>query len=184
MLKPILGAAALTLIAGMASAATYSVTVTNNLDEELLAPILITNVSNDGEIFTGSYVTPEAEELVLTGDPTKLAARIGADAMVGAGTDGDKGVLLAPGQSVTFEIAVRVISMVAPTLLPDTYVTTVIDLTGGTGTFEASLKRFDIGYDEGTKMISKFGDGMMADEAMRRYHESRGNHGVRRYHGD
>lgn len=166
MFKLTLGAAALSLIAGMASAGGYTVTVTNNLEEELLAPILITNVANDGNIFMGSYVTPEAEEQILTGDPAKLAARIGSDAMVGHGTDGPPGVLLAPGMSVTFDIeteatAVRVISMVAPTMLPDTYVTNVVDLTGA-DTIEAHLTRFDIGHDEGTMMISKF-NAMMGD---------------------
>jgi len=170
MLKLTLGAAALALTAGVASAGTYSVTVTNNLSEELLAPILITNVSNDAEIFMGNYVTPEAEDQILTGDPAMLAARIGPDAMVGAGTDGPPGVLLAPGKSVTFEIkteatAVRVISMVAPTLSPDTYVTSVIDLTGQ-DTIEGSLTRFDIGHDEGTKMIFRFGTQMMSDDTM------------------
>ncbi len=71
---------------------------------------------------------------------------------------------------MTFDIetdatAVRVISMVAPTMLPDTYVTNVVDLTGA-DTVEAHLTRFDIGHDEGTKMIVKFGDTMMADDSM------------------
>ncbi len=171
MFKLTLGAAALSLIAGMANAGEYSVTVTNNLDKELLAPILITNVANDGNIFMGSYVTPEAEEQILTGDPAKLAARIGPDAMVGHGTDGPPGVLLAPGMSVTFDIetdatAVRVISMVAPTMLPDTYVTNVVDLSGGGDTVEASLLRFDIGHSEGTMMISKFNAMMDTGDAM------------------
>jgi hypothetical protein len=174
MLKSTLGAAALSLIAGSGFAAGWSVTVTNNLDRELLAPILITNVANDGNIFNGSYVTPEAEEQILTGDPGKLAARIGSDAMVGHGTDGPPGVLLAPGMSVTFDIetdatAVRVLSMVAPTELPDTYVTNVVDLTGA-DSVEARLTRFDIGHSEGTKMIVKFDammlDAMASDEAM------------------
>lgn len=170
MIKSTLGAAALSLIASSAFAGGWSVTVTNNLDEELLAPILITNVTNDGNIFEGSYVTAEAEEQILTGDPGKLAARIGADAMVGHGTDGPPGVLLAPGMSVTFDIeteatAVRVISMVAPTMLPDTYVTNVVDLTGG-DTVEAHLTRFDIGHSEGTMMISKFNAMMDTGETM------------------
>ena len=131
MSKLTLGIAAFYLAAGMASAGTYSVTVTYNLSQELLAPILITNVSNDSEIFLGAYVTPEAEDQILTGDPAMLVARIGPDAMVGHGTDGPPGILLAPGKSVTFDIetdvtAVRILSMVAPTLLPDTYVTNVL----------------------------------------------------------
>ncbi|MGR3289622.1 MAG: hypothetical protein ACU0C9_00285, partial [Paracoccaceae bacterium] len=79
MSKLTLGIAAFYLAAGMASAGTYSVTVTYNLSQELLAPILITNVSNDSEIFLGAYVTPEAEDQILTGDPAMLVARIGPD---------------------------------------------------------------------------------------------------------
>ena len=164
----ILGAAILALSAGLANAGTYTVTVTNNLKEELLAPILITSAANDGEIFTGNYVTPEAEEQILTGDPAKLAARIGPDAMVGHGSDGPPGVLLAPGKSVTFEIdtdatSVRVLAMVAPTMVPDNYVTNVVDLSGAK-TVEAGLVRYDIGHDEKTMMIDA--GGMMAEGDM------------------
>jgi hypothetical protein len=162
MLKSTLGATVFSLFAGMAAAGTYSVTVTNNLDKELLAPILITSAANDGEIFAAGYVTPEAEAQILTGDPGKLAMRIGADAMVGKGTDGPPGVLLAPGKSVTFEIetdatSVRVIAMVAPTMVPDNYVTNVVDLQG-VDMIEAGLIRFDIGHDEGTMKTMRVGD--------------------------
>lgn len=169
MLKTLLAATALSAIAGSAFAATYTVTVTNNLEQELLAPILITDSKNDGEIFTAHYVTPEAEEQILTGDPGKLAARIGADAMVGHGMDGPPGVLLAAGKSVTFEImteasSVRVISMVAPTMVPDNYVTNVVDLHGA-DTAMANLERFDIGHDEKTMMSMMVG-GAMSEETM------------------
>ena len=170
MLKLTLAAATLALSAGLANAGTYTVTVTNNLKEELLAPILITSAANDGEIFSGGYVTPEAEEQILTGDPAKLAARIGPDAMVGHGTDGPPGVLLAPGKSVTFEIeteatSVRVLAMVAPTMVPDNYVTNVVDLQGGK-MVEAGLVRYDIGNDEKTMMIDAAMDAMGMHDAV------------------
>lgn len=158
MKKMFLMTAAATLFAGVASAqsmaTTYSVTVTNNMAEELLAPILITDAMNDAHIFKGDYVTAEAEEQILTGDPGKLAMRIGPDAMVGKGTDGPPGVLLAPGKSVTFEItteatSVRVLSMVAPTMVPDNYVSNVVDLHAQS-MVATDLNRFDIGHDEGT----------------------------------
>ena len=168
MLKLTLGAAVLALSAGIAHAGTWTVTVTNNLKEELLAPILITSAANDGEIFENGYVTPEAEAQILTGDPGKLAARIGPDAMVGHGTDGPPGVLLAPGKSVSFEIetdatSVRVLAMIAPTVVPDNYVTNVVDLSGGK-TAKAGLLRYDIGHDEKTMMIDAAP--MMGDDAM------------------
>lgn len=168
MLKTILMATAVATAAtgafAQSMAEKYEVTVTNNLSEELLAPILITNAANDGHIFDGSYVTAEAEEQILTGDPGKLAMRIGADAMVGHGSDGPPGVLLAAGKSVTFEIsteatAVRVIAMVAPTMKPDHYVTSVVDLSAGAmaGT---TLDRYDIGHDEGTMKRMDVADGV------------------------
>jgi hypothetical protein len=167
MFRTLLGATILSAVAAAATAGTYTVTVTNNLDTELLAPILITDSKNDAEIFTMDYVTPEAEEQILTGDPGKLAARIGSDAMVGHGTDGPPGVLLAAGKSVTFEItteasSVRVIAMVAPTLFPDNYVTNVVDLHGLESAM-ADLSRFDIGHDEKTMMSMAVEDTMMSD---------------------
>lgn len=142
---------------------TWTVTVTNNMADELLAPILITDAMNDDQIFDGKYVTPEAEEQILTGDPGKLAMRIGPDAMVGHGTDGPPGVLLAPGKSVTFDIttsatSLRVLSMVAPTMKTDNYVSNVVDLHAMTMA-GASLNRFDIGHDEGTKMSMLVSEG-------------------------
>jgi len=158
MLKSTLSVAAFCLSAVAATAGSYSVTVTNNMDKELLAPILITSAANDAQIFAGAYVTPEAEAQILTGDPGKLAMRIGADAMVGKGTDGPPGVLLAPGKSVSFEImteatALRILAMVAPTMVPDNYLTNVVDLQGS-DKVEVGLNRFDIGNDEGTMMNS------------------------------
>ena len=80
----------------------YEVTVTNNLDEELLAPVLVAPVSEDGKIFVDRYVSKEAEHQILTGDPAMLVAVIGDEASVGHGMDGPPGVLLAPGKSITF----------------------------------------------------------------------------------
>jgi hypothetical protein len=167
MIKKLLLASTISLLVSTAFGANYTVTVTNNLDEELLAPILITSAANDGEIFTGTYVTPEAEEQILTGDPAKLAARIGEDVAIGHGTDGPPGVLLAPGKSVSFTIdtdatSVRVLAMVAPTMVPDNYVTTVVDIHA-THTSTTSLIRYDIGHDEGT-MMNMASDGMMDDD--------------------
>lgn len=160
--KTLLATVALGFISTAAYAETYSVTVTNNLDQELLAPILIADAKYDTEIFDMGYVTPEAEHQILTGDPGQLAKRIGPDAMVGHGEDGPPGVLLAAGKSVTFEITteatkVRVLSMVAPTMVPDNYVTAVVDLGMGDMASHA-LDRFDIGHDEGTKTITQVGE--------------------------
>lgn len=167
-IKTLLTSVAFGLISGSAFAGTYSVTVTNNLEGELLAPILIADAKYDSEIFDMGYVTPEAEHQILTGDPGKLAARIGPDAMVGHGMDGPPGVLLAAGKSVTFEItteahSVRVISMVAPTMVPDNYVTAVVDLGMGDMASQ-TLDRFDIGHDEGTKNVKQVGEAVASIE--------------------
>ena len=121
-LTAIAAAVGLMTSAGVASEHTpYEVTVTNNMDEELLAPMLVAPVSEDGKIFVGNYVSKEAEHQILTGDPGMLAAAVGDEASVGHGMDDPPGVLLAPGKSVTFAISshapkVRVLAMVAPTM--------------------------------------------------------------------
>ena len=145
-------------MAGVSTASaqmSYEVTVTNNMEEELLAPILVAPVSEDGKIFVETYAK-EAEHQILTGDPGMLAAAIGDSAAVGHGDDGPPGVLLAPGKSVTFSISseaeqVRVLAMVAPTMYKDHYVTAVVSLGGDS--ISIALDRFDIGHDEGRMAI-------------------------------
>ena len=133
-----LGAAsALTLLmASSALAETYKVTITNNMSAELIAPVLVVATAHDGKIFHGNYVTSNAEVQVLTGDPAQLAASIGSDASVAHGNDGPPGVLLAPGKSISFSLdtevhELRFFAMVAPTEVPDNYLTAVVDLSGG-----------------------------------------------------
>lgn len=139
---------------------TFTITVTNQLSEELLAPIVVTSATNDAAFFEGDYVTSAAETQILTGDPAEVVAAIG-DVGVVHGTDGPPGVLLAPGGSVTLEYqtdatALRILAMVAPTMLPDTYVTGVADLQAA-DSVSLTLDRFDIGNDEGTKMRTQSG---------------------------
>ena len=63
-----------------------------------------------------------------------LKQKIGPKAMVGHGSDGPPGVLLAPGKSIKIEVSggksnvVRVIAMTAPTKVPDSYVSGLISL--------------------------------------------------------
>lgn len=153
-------AAALTLgAAGVAAADTYTVTITNTLEDELLAPVLVTDAANDDAIFTMNFVTEAAEHQILTGDPAQLVESIGEMyTTVAHGMDGPPGVLLAPGKSITFDVetsarALRIISMVAPTKVPDNYVTTVVDIAGHDGmmALAGDLSRFDIGHDEGVE---------------------------------
>ena len=151
---------ALSLLSTAAMADVYSVTVTNNLSEELFAPIVLTDVSNDSQLFTMGYVTEAAEGQILTGDPKTVVEALGADKVtVGHGEDGPPGVLLAPGKSVKFEIdtnasALRVLAMIAPTMVPDNYVSAIVDLSA-TDSATVDLDRFDIGHDEGSKQNMK-----------------------------
>ena len=157
-------AAVVALVTGTSLASshvTYEVTVTNDMEDELLAPVLVAPVAEDGKIFVERYVSPEAEHQILTGDPAMLAAAIGDEAAVAHGMDGPPGVLLAPGKSITFEVAshaaeVRVLAMVAPTMYEDHYVTAVVELNGEP--MSIGLDRFDIGYDEGRKTIEPVAD--------------------------
>ena len=152
-------AAAVGVMAGVGVAAAhtpYQITVTNNMADELLAPVLVAPVSEDGKIFVERYVSKEAEHQILTGDPAMLVAAIGDRAAVGHGMDGPPGVLLAPGKSVTFPVAthakeLRILAMVAPTMYEDHYVSAVVSLDGEP--MSVGLDRFDIGYDEGRLMI-------------------------------
>ena len=163
----------------------YILTITNTMDDELLAPILVTRTKHDREIFEHHYVTPEAEVQILTGDPGDLAERIGKNAIVRHGSDGPPGVLLAPGKSIEIPVsgraAVRLIAMVAPTEFPDHFVTAVINPRAE---LPVMMDRYDIGHNEGTKttkfvssaaaMISvridkddKMQDDMMDDDKMK-----------------
>ncbi|MFK7793542.1 MAG: hypothetical protein AB8B88_12835 [Devosiaceae bacterium] len=143
---------------------TYTVTVTNTLAEELLAPIVVTGAANDSHFFEGDYVTPAAEEQVLTGDPGMVVASIGeGNAAVGHGMAGPPGVLLPAGESITFDVetdatSLRIFAMVAPTMVPDNYVSNVVDVHGVDET-TVMLSRFDIGHDEGTMSTMQISEG-------------------------
>lgn len=142
----------------------YKVTVTNNLDEEFFAPIVVTHASNDSMLFTAdNYVTAAAQDQILTGSPMMVIEAIGeGNAVYDHGDDPKPNdptarVLLGPGKSrdIMFEqdaTALRILSMVAPTMVPDNYVSAVADVDGlmPGETITVPLSRFDIGYDEMT----------------------------------
>jgi hypothetical protein len=160
MIQSALLTATLLSAAAVAQAGSYEITVTNNLADELLAPVLVAPVGQDSKIFMGNYVSNEAETQILTGDPGKLAKKIGREATVAHGSDGPPGVLLAPGKSITFTVktdadSVRLISMVAPTKVPDNFVSSVVNLGAP---LSVTLDRYDIGHNEGSKQVSHVGN--------------------------
>lgn len=140
----------------------YTIRITNMMSDELLAPIVLVNTKADKHIFDGNYVTPEAQEQILTGDPAMLVKRIGKKANVVHGTDGPPGVLLAPGKSVEITVksrrsrGMRIIAMVAPTMKPDHFVSAVINPAS---MLPVQMDRYDIGYDEGRKTIEYISGG-------------------------
>lgn len=154
------------------TADTFEITVTNLLEDELLAPIVITGAHNDHVWFEGTYVTAAGESQILTGNPGFVVAEIGDDPVVVVrGTEGEPGYLVGPGStvSVTLETeatALRVLSMVAPTRLEDTYVTGVLDVNAGRR-FSFALDRYDIGYDEKTRMRVKTDEAVARVEIVR-----------------
>ena len=132
----------------------YKITVTNNLSEELFAPILVTDALDDHFLFDGdNYVTEEAEHQILTGDPSMVVASIReGDTAVGHGSAGPPGVLLPSGESVSIRFAtdaaaLRVLAMVAPTIYKDHYISAVADVPAE-DPVTVPLSRFDIGHDE------------------------------------
>lgn len=162
MTKVAMAVALTAMFAGQSFADILSIKVTNNTKNELLAPIVVTSAANDAKFFKGRYVTSAAEHQILTGDPGKIVASIGeGNAAVGHGTDGPPGVLLKSGDSVTFEFetnatALRVLAMVAPTMVPDNYASNVVDIHG-MDEVTVTLNRFDIGHNEGTKKVTMVG---------------------------
>jgi hypothetical protein len=136
---------------GQAAGKEYTITVKNTLAKERFAPILVVGDADDGKIWVGNYVSPEARTQFTTGNPGPLAAILGGD----QGQPGKLGV----GEEVTFTFRTtaskaRITAMVHPDVTPDNYVTALIDLRN-TGT--TTLERFDIGDDEGRKSVVKVG---------------------------
>ena len=155
----------------------YKVTVTNNLMEKL-APIVVTHASNDAHLFTkDNYVTEAAEYQILSGWPCMVTDAIGEQAVSNHPTQPacveENKVTVAPGESsepIMFNgdaTALRIIAMVAPSMVPDNYVSAVVNVAAleMPGDYiTAPLSRFDIGDDEMTMVISRV-DGDM-DMAM------------------
>ena len=157
---------------GIVDTVTYTIEVRNNLSEsrELFAPIVVTRANDEHYLFDGMYVTGAAKDQILTGSPMMVIGAIGADnAVTFHGDAGPPEVLLPAGESVlgmfnTDATALRIISMVAPTIVPDHYVSAVVnvaDLRSGESIM-APLIRFDIGYDEMTMDITRIDDNMTA----------------------
>ena len=136
---------------GQAEGREYTVTVKNTLARERFAPVLIVGDADDGKIWVGNYVSPEARTQFTTGNPGPLAAKLGGD----QGQPGGIGL----GGEVTFKFKTtaskaRITAMVHPDFTPDNYVTALVDLrASGTTT----LERFDIGDDEKRYSVVKVG---------------------------
>ncbi|NOX74730.1 MAG: hypothetical protein GXP03_14305 [Alphaproteobacteria bacterium] len=166
-----------------ALAATYEVTVLNKMSGELIAPVLVADTMYDNKIFDGASVTAAAKVQVLTGNPAELAASIGDGATVANGMDGPPGVLLAPGKTITFTVEteaknLRIFAMVAPTMVPDNYLTAIFDLStaafpgmmGDDNTASDGMATDNMASDsmasDGMASNGMGSDGMMASDPM------------------
>jgi len=136
---------------GQAEGREYTVTIKNTLPRERYAPVLIVGDADDGKIWVGQYVSPEARTQFTTGNPGPLAAKLGGD----QGQPGGVGL----GGEVIFKFRTtaakaRITAMVHPDFVPDNYVTALVDLRAGGST---ALERFDIGDDEKRHTVQKVG---------------------------
>ena len=134
----------------MEEAPTYDIMVTNNLSDELFAPIVVTRVNDEYFLFNGADVTPQAEHQILFGGPMMVIDAIEeGNAVFFQGK-------LPSGESVsgmfdTDATALRIFAMVAPTMVPDNYVSAVVNIANlmmSGDSVTAPLTRFDIGHDE------------------------------------
>jgi len=153
------------MMASPALAQTYEITVLNKMSNELIAPVLVADTKYDGKIFDGSSVTPAAKVQVLSGNPAELAASIGDGANVATGMDGPPGILLAPGKALTFTLEtdaedLRIFTMVAPTMVPDNYLTAIFDLS--TAAFPGTMGDDNMASD-GMASDNMANDGMAND---------------------
>lgn len=140
----------------------FAVEITNRLADEPIAPVLVAPTSHDHRIFTGDYVTAATEHQILTGDPARLAAAIGAEATVAHGMDGPPGILLAPGRSLIFEIPeymeqARLIATVSPIHVPDNFVTAEFWVRDG---YRTRVDRYDIGHNENRYTVQRVDRGV------------------------
>ncbi len=106
----------------------------------------------DKHIFDGAYVTKAAEYQILTGDPAMLKEKIGRKAMVGHGSDGPPGVLLAPGKSIKIEVRSGRANVVSFWLHRQRC--QIIMPAADKSVMDSrpiTLDRYDIGHDEGRK---------------------------------
>ena len=163
----------------MKYAVTYSVEVVNGLSEKL-APVVVTRANDEHYLFDGTYVTDAAEDLILRGWPCMVTDAIGADAVSNHPTRPacleENKVTVAAGASsdpIMFDTdatALRIIAMVAPSMVPDNYVSAVVSVAAlrmSGDTITAPLSRFDIGHDEMTMDIHRVDGGIdMMDVGM------------------
>ena len=152
---------------GMMDPVPYTIEVMNDLSEKL-APIVVTRANDEHYLFDGMYVTDEAKDLILRGWPCMVTDAIGEDAVSNHPTQPacveENKVTVAAGESsepILFDTdatALRIIAMVAPSMVPDNYVSAVVNVAAlkMPGDYiMAPLSRFDIGDDEMTMVISR-----------------------------
>lgn len=152
--------------ASTAVAQDFNFTVTNNLPEGVIAPLIVLDavkagpvMFNDDGTMTEAYIAT-----ILEGDPRPMNGTM-PDAVAGPvlGTSGPPGVLIAAGETASADMFIfaNVLRFYAKGDYTegDTVIQGVYDISAGPGTI--LLNRYDIGHNEGTMEMTLVDEGVV-----------------------
>jgi len=166
-MKTLITAAALAACAASgAIAQDFKFTVTNNMAEDVIAPLIVLDAVKAAPImFTEEGGLTEAYiSTILEGDPRPMNGKM-PDAVAGPvlGTSGPPGVLIGPGETASSDMFIfaNVLRFYAKGDYTegDTVIQGVYDISAGPGT--VLLNRYDIGHDEGTMKMTLIDEGVV-----------------------
>ena len=164
-MKQLVAAASLAVCAASAaSAQDYNVTVTNNMTEGVIAPLIVVDAVLASPVMFNEDGTLSAAfvDTILNGDPRPMNGTM-PEAVAGPvlGTSGPPGVLIAAGETASADMFIfsNVIRFYAKGdyAAGDRVISGVYDISMGGGTI--SLNLYDIGNDEGTNEITLVQEG-------------------------
>jgi len=166
-MKTLFAAASLAVCAATSAVAQdYNITVTNNLPEGVIAPLIVLDAvkaspvmfNEDGSLSDAFIST------ILEGDPRPMNGTM-PEAVAGPvlGTSGPPGVLIAAGETASADMFIfaDVLRFYAKGDYTDgdTVISGVFDISMGGGTI--LLNRYDIGHSEGTNEITLVDEGVV-----------------------
>ncbi|RPE72131.1 hypothetical protein EDD53_1274 [Pacificibacter maritimus] len=166
-MKTLITAATLAVCAASAATANdYNISVTNNMAEGVIAPLIVVDaVKASPVMFTPEGGLSEAfVTTILEGDPRPMNGTM-PDAVAGPvlGKSGPPGVLIAAGETASADMFLfgDVIRFYAKGDYTDgdSVISGVYDISMGGGT--VLLNRYDIGHTEGTNEITLVDEGVV-----------------------